>query len=73
MPEKQPPPMKVQYDFPRIEADVSIHSDENPQPLEMRREENNKEMYKVNSNSLTRTATIHGKQVSIPNSILLGI
>lgn len=73
MPEKQPPPMKVQYDFPRIEADVSIHSDENPQPLEMRRKENNKEMYKVNSNSLTRTATIHGKQVSIPNSILLGI
>jgi hypothetical protein len=73
MSEQQPQPMKVQYDFARVKPDESTRAHKSSQPLHMRSKENIKNMNKLNSNSFTRTATVRGKEVSIPNDILLGL
>jgi hypothetical protein len=73
MSEQQPQPMKVQHDFARVKPDESTRADKSSQPLHMRSKENIKNLDKLNSNSFTRTVTVRGKEVSIPNDILLGL
>jgi len=73
MSEQQPHPMKVQHDFARVKPNESTRADKSSLPLHMRGKENVKNLNKLNSNSFTRTATVRGKEVSIPNYILLGL